>query len=281
MIIGTIGNGFVGKALQQLKCGDIEILSYDINPDSCDPKGTIIGDLNACELIFISVPTPMDRDGSCYTNIISSVLTDLKHINYNGHIVIRSTVPVGTCDELQCHFMPEFLTEKNYMFDFANNKNWFFGLLNNEALDSGFISKITKLFQLAHANTKIVHNNLHFMMNKECEMIKLFRNTFLATKISFCNEISEFCDLKRIDYETVRKFATMDERISTGHSFVPGHDGLKGFGGTCFPKDIASLHHEIKLVGMKSYIINSVIERKDKVDRPQKDWSLDKGRAVV
>ena len=78
MKIGIIGNGFVGKATNQLKCKDIEILAYDINPESCSPKGLKLTDMSICEIIFISVPTPMKQDGSCHLGIITSVLADLK-----------------------------------------------------------------------------------------------------------------------------------------------------------------------------------------------------------
>jgi UDPglucose 6-dehydrogenase len=279
MIIGIIGNGFVGKATYQLKCDDIEILAYDINPELCDPKGLKLEDLNKCSIVFISVPTPMSKDGSCHVNIIESVLDDLEKINYKNYIVLRSTVPVGTSDRLKCYFMPEFLTEKNYINDFINNKEWFFGLLNKYNKD--FMDLIKELFTLAHKNDRIKHNNIHFMTNSEAEMIKLFRNCFLATKVSFCNEMNQYCELKNIDYETVRKFATLDERILSSHSYVPGHDGSYGFGGTCFPKDTSNLRFEMVNEGMNPYILNAIIERNNNVDRPTKDWKNDKGRAYI
>jgi UDPglucose 6-dehydrogenase len=280
MLIGIIGNGFVGSALKEIKCEDIEIKTYDTNPNLCDPIGLKLDDLHVCEIIFISVPTPMNSDGSCYLNIIHSVLRELHNIQYKGHIVLRSTIPVGTCDKLKCNFMPEFLTEKNYKNDFINNKQWFFGLLNDEK-NSSFIDSITKLFLLAFKNDKIKYNDVVFLQNKECEMIKLFRNCFLATKVSFCNEIYEFCGLKETNYEIVRKYATTDERIMPNHTHVPGHDGLFGYGGTCFPKDCSSLKYEMDSVGMKSYILESVINRNVLKDRTEKDWCSDKGRAVV
>lgn len=282
MLIGVIGNGFVGKASNQLKCKDIEIYAYDINPDFCSPFGLKLEELKDCEIIFISVPTPMNKDGSCYLNIIKNVLSDLESINYNGFIVIRSTIPPGTSDSLNCYFMPEFLTEKNYMNDFVNNKNWIFGLLNNnEEKDLKFKEKITKLFDLAFENSMIEHNNLTFLTNKEAEMVKMFRNCFLSTKVSFCNEMYEFCQLKGINYENVRLLATADERILPSHSVVPGPDGQRGFGGTCFPKDTSSLRHEMQEAGMKPYIMESIIKRNEEVDRPDKDWESKKGRAVI
>jgi len=282
MIIGIIGNGFVGKATNQLKCKDVDILAYDVNPEACNPKGLQLNDLNACELIFVSVPTPMDKDGSCHLTIVKTVLTNLKEIGYKGFVVLRSTVPVGTSDDLQCYFMPEFLTEKNYIHDFIQNKDWIFGLLGlNEEKDLAFQTKIKGLFQLAFDNERIKHNTLHFLSNKEAEMVKMFRNCFLSTKVSFCNEVYEFCEKKNINYENVRKIAANDDRILHSHTGVPGHDGRKGFGGTCFPKDTASLRYEMTKAGMKPFVLDAIIERNEKIDRPEKDWALDKGRATI
>jgi UDPglucose 6-dehydrogenase len=280
--IGIIGNGFVGKATNQLKCEDIEIVAYDINPDFCHPKDLKLVDLNECEIVFISVPTPMSTDGSCHLGIVKSVLDDLVKIEYKGFIILRSTVPVGTSDELKCYFMPEFLTEKNYVNDFINNKDWIFGLMGLDAeKDTLFKNKIDELFESAFQNERIKYNTIHFLTNKEAEMVKMFRNCFLATKVSFCNEINEFCEKLNINYENVRKVAANDGRILHSHTTVPGHDGKKGFGGTCFPKDTSSLKYEMKKMGMKPYVLEAIIERNDKIDRTEKDWANDKGRAVI
>ena len=111
-------------------------------------------------------------------------------------------------------------------------------------------------------------------------MIKMFKNCFLATKVSFCNEMYEYCQLKGINYENVRNIVTKDERIGESHTIVPGPDNKKGFGGTCFPKDINSLKYEMEKINMKPYIINSVINRNN-IDRPEKDWNENKGRSVL
>jgi UDP-glucose 6-dehydrogenase len=102
MKIGIVGNGFVGKATFRLQCKDIDIIAYDINPEQCIPKGAVVSDLNKCEIVFVSVPTPMQKDGSCHLGIIQSVFKDLKNIDYQGLIVLRSTVPPGTSDSLNC-----------------------------------------------------------------------------------------------------------------------------------------------------------------------------------
>lgn len=280
MKIGIIGLGFVGKATYLLNCKDLEIIAYDINPELCNPIGTKMEDLKECEFIFISVPTPMNKDGSCHLKIVETVIKNLEIIKFNNFIVLRSTVPVGTSDVLKVFFMPEFLTEKNYEYDFINNKDWVFGL-RGDSEDERFKTQMEKLFDIAFQNGKIKYNNLTFVLNSEAEMIKMFRNCFLATKVGFCNEIYQFCCKKNINYDNVRKLACNDDRILHSHSQVPGHDGKLGFGGTCFPKDINSLIYQIDNVNGDYPILHSVMKRNEEIDRPEKDWKSDTGRAVI
>ena len=278
MQIGIIGNGFVGKATRLLECKEIEILTYDINPKLCIPLNLKLIDLLDCEIIFVSVPTPMQTNGMCHLNIVESVLNDLNEINYKNYIVLRSTVPVGTANRLNCYFMPEFLTEKNYENDFINNNEWIFGLLDDT---DDFKNKIIKLIHIAYTHKKIKHNSVTFLSNNEAEMVKLFRNCFLATKVSFCNEIYEYCSLKNINYDKMIDVACNDRRITHSHITVPGNDGSFGFGGTCFPKDISNLNFQMEKEGMKSYILKNVIERNNNKDRKHKDWEKKKGRAII
>lgn len=282
MKIGIIGNGFVGKATNILQNDNVELVIYDVNPDLCNPKNTTLDDICKTDLVFISVPTPMNTDGSCHLGILESVVSNISKLcDLNEKlIVIRSTVPPGTSDNLNCYFMPEFLTEKNFVNDFINNEHWIFGLKNTEQ-DIEFKKNIKELFTLSYKSNKIKHNNLHFVSNSEAEMIKLFRNNYLSVKVSFCNEISEFCSKKNINYENVRKLAVLDKRIGDSHTNVPGHDGKYGYGGTCFPKDTNNLKNEMKKINMKSYIIENVVQRNEQIDRPEMDWNSNKGRAVI
>jgi UDPglucose 6-dehydrogenase len=282
MKIGIIGNGFVGKATRQFETSKVSIMVYDICPELCIPPGALFDDLTMCDLIFICVPTPMEESGKCYLGIVESVMNRLTTIidPSKNFVILRSTVPPGTCDRLQCYFMPEFLTEKNYIQDVIDCPQWVFGLQNNQ-FDSIFQSKITELLHYAVEEGKIKHNSIFFRTNSEAEMIKYVRNCFLSTKVSFCNEIEEFCRQKEINYEEVRSFAMIDPRIGISHSFVPGHDGRRGFGGTCFPKDTSSLLYQMEEIGMKSYVMKSIVERNNNVDRMDQDWKEDKGRAVV
>ena len=176
--------------------------------------------------------------------------------------------------------MPEFLTEKTFKSDFINNSEWIFGL-KQTSYDIIFKERIKNLINLAYKNKCIKHNIIHFVNNNEAEMIKLFRNSFLSTKVSFCNEIYKFFEKKNISYENVRKLATNDPRIGSSHTNVPGHDGLYGYGGTCFPKDTNSLYYQMKENNLESYIIKATIERNENVDRPECDWKFNKNRAFI
>ena len=281
--IGIVGNGFVGKATRQLQSSQVQLLVYDIDPKQCSSPGLTFEELASCHLIFICVPTPMDSNGKCYLDIVESVVNKLNVVINKDHtsIVIRSTVLPGTCDRLGCYFMPEFLTEKNYVNDFMECSDWIFGLVGDSKKDEYFKENISKLFQSAYEEQKIKYNNLHFCMNKEAEMSKYFRNCYLATKVSFCNEMEEFCRMKNINYENVRELATKDKRIGSSHTAVPGHDGKRGFGGTCFPKDTSALLYEMNEVGMKSYVVSSIVSRNVEVDRVERDWNENKGRCVI
>jgi len=282
MNIGVIGSGFVGKATQQLDHSAIKLFVYDIRPELCNPIGLKLSDLKQCDVIFVCVPTPMEASGSCHLGIVESVLRDLSSVidPSKNFVVLRSTVPPGTSDRLGCYFMPEFLTEKRYVQDFIECEHWIMGLRGLPS-DDLFQDVIRALFQSAKRAGKIEHDHVVFRSNSEAEMIKYFRNTFLSVKVSFCNEMEEFCRMKGINYNQVAYAASLDSRIGSSHTAVPGPDGKRGFGGTCFPKDTNALLYEMNKVGMESYVLRGAIERNRNIDRKEEDWKEDKGRAVV
>jgi len=282
MKIGIIGSGFVGKATQQLGHSAISMVVYDIRPELCVPAGLHLSDLAECDVIFVCVPTPMESSGKCHLSIVKSVMRDLSHVidPSKNFVVLRSTVPPGTCDHLGCYFMPEFLTEKNYIQDFIQCEHWIMSLRGAPS-DETFMHTVQQLFTSAKAAGQIQSDQITFLKNSEAEMVKYFRNTFLSVKVSFCNEMEEFCRAKGIRYDLVRMATALDPRIGESHTAVPGPDGKRGFGGTCFPKDTNALLYEMGQIGMKSYVLRGAIERNCEVDRVEEDWKEDKGRAVV
>jgi UDPglucose 6-dehydrogenase len=112
------------------------------------------------------------------------------------------------------------------------------------------------------------------------EMVKYMTNTFLATKVSFANEMKMLCDELNIDYDKVVEYATYDERLGKSHWAVPGPDGKFGFGGSCFPKDINALLDLANKLEIDVFTLDGAWETNLKV-RPEKDWEDLKGRAVV
>ena len=281
--IGVIGNGFVGQASCQLNSKNIKVIAYDTRPEACVPIGTTLRDLIETDVVMISVPTPMNSNGECYTQIVRDVVCELNELNYKGIILLRSTVPVGTSDELGVFFMPEFLTEKNFLQDFVCNEEWILGVYRGCSSEKReqFVMTMNKVFETAFSEGSIKSNRVRYVSASEAEMIKMFRNCFLAVKTSFCNEMYQYCKKTNVDYEKVREFISSDKRIGPSHTRVPGPDGHFGFGGTCFPKDLSSLCCEMKKVGCLPYISEAVQKRNETIDRPEKDWKGDKGRAVV
>lgn len=270
MKIGIIGHGFVGKATHQLECDEIQVVVYDIIESLCNPPGLQISDMKDCKFILICVPTPQGKDGECVTDYVADVIRNIKKagiINKKNncsdpYIVVRSTVPVGFCDSVGAYFFPEFLTEKNYINDFINCNNWIIGSNGDQV----FEKDISELFNLAKSSEKIMNNNLTFVSTQEAELIKYTRNCFLATKVAFFNEIQELCENIGVEYEIVRRGVISDHRIGESHTMVPGHNGNKGFGGHCLPKDISALNYFLNKQtdgDNCNYILRSVIRRNE------------------
>ena len=110
-------------------------------------------------------------------------------------------------------------------------------------------------------------------------MVKYFTNCFLATKVSFSNEIRQVCEKINVDYDKVVEYGLYDQRIGKTHFSSPGPDGKFGFGGSCFPKDINALISFAESAGMNPAVLKSVWNKNLEV-RPEKDWEQLKGRAV-
>jgi len=269
--LGQVGNGFVGGAARQLECKQNIVCVYDIDPDKCMPIGTTLQDVAQCDIVFVAVPTPSRKDGTCHIDIVVSVVKQLKKANPESNIIIRSTVPPGTCQALDVHFMPEFLTEANANEDFRNNPLWILGKNNADV-------PLQQLLTNAKQAGILKSDTLMTMSTTEAVLVKYTRNCFLSVKVSFFNELYDACQQHNCNYDAVRLAAAADTRIGTGHTLVPGPDGRRGFGGHCFPKDVAAWCH---FNSQEHSIVNAARKRNLKLDRIEQDWRKDKGRAVV
>lgn len=269
MRIGIVGGGFVGSATALLRCPDIDVVIYDLDPTKCSPPGTGVADLIGRDLVFVCVPTPAYEDGRCNTTIVERCIQSLKAAGVTN-LVLRSTVPPGTSDRLDVLFMPEFLTEANWRQDFYQCRDWFFGVRSAEDTRT-----LQALLDIAAQHGVISSSRAHFLTPTEAELVKYARNCFLATKIGFCNEMYRLCESVGASYESLKLGLTTDPRIGGSHTGVPGYDGHFGFGGTCLPKDTAAIAAFLRGRGVASPILDAVVHRNKTVDRPERDWEED------
>lgn len=264
--IGIIGGGFVGSATALLECEEIRVLIWDVLPERRKPLAlTYDAFCLNCDAYFICVPTPRStQDASSCLEYVDSALGELfkQGCFINTPIFLRSTVPVGTCDRYELSSFPEFLTERNWRQDFISTSKWICGAMDD--LDGDFLAN---LLQVAHKHGKIESAEIVLCKPSEAEMVKYARNCFLATKVAYFNELSAFCERKELDFESVRSMIVQDERIGESHSRVPGPDGKKGFGGTCFPKDLSSLIWQMCELAVQCPILQAVEERNTTLDR--------------
>ena len=280
----------------------IEVYIYDIRPEACQPPGMTLEQLDSeCDLVFLCLPTPLNHDGSCYTKILEDTIARCS----NPYKVIRSTIPVGFAAKHGCYFMPEFLTEAKWENDFRSTKEWIVGIPTtsqmvvshgqssseendkliaqnlSEIQHNEFKTRMNKLIKRSHKNSAIDSRTIVFCDTNEAEMLKLMKNCFLSAKVGLMNEFYDFCSATRTDYNTVTGLAKKDVRMGTSHFQVPGPDGRRGFGGTCFPKDTHSLYCQMNARGLHPQIYPAILARNDTIDRADREWSRDVWRTTI
>ena len=278
MNIGIIGQGFVGNAVYQKFKNYYDVLTYDLDESKSNSNVNEI--IYKCENIFVCLPTPMNKDGSCNINIVEQVLAGIDlttdNLETERNIIIKSTIPPGTTakwnllfESLNIVFNPEFLTERNAIKDYENQNRIILGGVRPATTELKRV--FSKVFPKAHI---IKTDSTH------AEMVKYLTNTFLSVKVSFANEIFQLCDGLGIDYDKVVEYATYDERLGKSHWNVPGHDGDFGFGGHCFPKDLKALLYLTEKLGTINNVLCATNETNNNV-RKNRDWEGMKGRAVT
>jgi UDPglucose 6-dehydrogenase len=280
--IGIIGSGFVGSAVRygfSPNVGvDADVRVYD--KDQSKSTHTLQEVVIESDIIFLSVPTPSNKDGTINLDIVDSALNDINEIylaSANNIILLRSTVVPGTTRKLQekypklrIVFNPEFLTERSANFDFINQTRFILGGNFND------VSKVSELFKERFGKTiSIIETNY-----ETAELIKYMTNTFFATKISFLNDMKLLSDECGAIWEHALEGFVRDGRVGHSHLNVPGHDGKLGFGGSCFPKDIQALIKYGDEIGVDMGVLKAAWETNLKV-RPERDWEQLKGRAIV
>ena len=192
-------------------------------------------------------------------------------------VLVRSTIVPGTTtgfaekyNNLTFVFNPEFLTERSAKFDFINQSRFVLGGSPENT------SKVADLFRFRFGNsTPMVETNF-----ETAEFIKYMNNCYFATKVSFMNEMRLIADNSNVDWQTAVDGFVRDGRVGHSHLSVPGPDGKFGFGGSCFPKDMQALIKYADSIGIDTNVLSGAWKTNIEV-RPERDWELLKGRAVM
>lgn len=217
MRIGIIGCGVVGGTL-------IEWLKAHTKHDLrlVDPPKGYEASLTGCDYVFVSVPVPASGRGQDTTLLEDAI--DRAHKANCANIFVRSTVLPGTNDYFGTIAMPEFLTERRAYEDFCTLPILVGGEFRELNFDEVFPDK-----------------TIIKMSNKEAELAKLAHNCFGAFKVTYFNIIEELSRKLGAKYPNVLGGAMLTEFIEPTHTLVPGPDGLRGYGGKCFPENVDAM----------------------------------------
>lgn len=229
--VGIVGLGIVGGTLASaLEATGVAVRGYDKYRPAGAPE-----DLAGCEVVFVCVPTPRSDDGGHdLTEVWAAVGAVAPHLDEGAIVGVRSTVPPGTCAQLQPAFprlriasVPEFLVATNPLETLVNPDRIVIGATGEAAASIAAL-----LGPLAPAAPVIVVPPTH------AELIKLASNAMLAAKVTMANELAEVCRRFGVAWDEVRGAVAADHRIGTSHLEVTAE---RGFGGACLPKDLDGL----------------------------------------
>ena len=281
--IGIIGNGFVGSSVSfgfspQTGCDGVDIKIYD--KDESKATHTMSEVVNDSDVIFVSVPTPSNTDGSINLDIVYDVFNNIEKCREEGSepvLLLRSTVTPGTTRKLQIGFHnlrivfnPEFLTERSAKLDFINQSRF---VLGGNVVDTTIVAELYKWRFGQHI--PVIKTDY-----ETAELIKYMNNTFFATQVSFMNEMKLVSDEVGANWEHCVEGFSLDGRVGHSHLNVPGPDGKMGYGGSCFPKDIQAMINFMNKMGVSPNVLEGSWKTNLEV-RPEEDWKELKGRAVV
>ena len=237
MFIGIVGVGFVGNALKQsFKKKNLNILLYD--------KYKNIGSFEEVlksDFLFLCLPTNLNKKNNLDKNEILDICDKLNLNNFDGLVIIKSTIEPNTINILENKFKnlkfihnPEFLTARTAEYDFHNQKHIVIGKSNN--CSDVDIQNLSRFYNLHYPDAEI-----SICSSNESESMKLFCNSFYSVKIQFFNELYDFCIKNDINFNKVRKLMLKNDWINPMHTNVPGPDGKLSYSGMCLPKDSEAL----------------------------------------
>lgn len=271
--IGIIGYGFLGKAFMFGFSQHAILKIYDKYNNIYNSLNNAV---NHSDFLMVGVPTPMKKDGGQdLSNIKDAVKQIISVAKSNKIIIIRSTIIPGTtryfANKYPKHsflFHPEFLTERNANLDFINAARIIIGHEQNNNLAA---KKLKEIYRYRFPNTLI-----YLTSWETAELVKYISNSFFAVKLSFLNEIYDIAKSIGISYPELIKLWLADNRIGDSHTNIPGHDGYRGYGGKCLPKDIQAFIHWAEGEGLSVEMCKTAGKINRKI-RLKEDWLEIKG----
>jgi UDPglucose 6-dehydrogenase len=317
--VAVIGQGFVGGSLTTVftergfdvytydkagvrKPGGKPAYMHDLTDRGHERQGTEVQSVKGLVfamqelgktfsgVYFVCLPTPMLGNGDADLSIVEGVLKEMADVPGAARVVvIKSTVPPGTCERwnkaynpygLHIVFNPEFLREMSALDDMRNQDRIILGGPRPH------INKVKQLFEAAFPNVPVKKTS-----STTAEMVKYITNVHLAVKVSLANEFYQICEAldakgANVDYDKCIEYATMDERLGKSHWKVPGPmpasdtgEPALGFAGSCFIKDLNALMAVARKLGIDPKTMSGAWEKNLEV-RPQRDWEKLVGRAV-
>lgn len=264
MKIGVVGNGVVGRATARCwmeHCD--EVRANDVLPER---RTHSLADTLACDMVFVCLPTPQVKDDlECDLSAVEAFCDGAA--GHEGGLVLKSTVPIGTTRRLRERYKlpglvhsPEFLTARCALIDACIPSRNLIGGLFPSSGDAWVVSPTAVRLHQLYAR-RFPGTLLAIMSSDESEAVKLFQNGFFAVKVAYWNECRTLADKLRLNWPMVMAGVLSDGRIAHAHTKVPGPDGKRGFGGTCLPKDAASLAACLEAAGLEATVTRAALER--------------------
>jgi UDPglucose 6-dehydrogenase len=251
MRVGIIGYGFVGKAIAHCYRGEDVVIR-----DPKLKKSAELSEFNNCDAIYVCVPSPSREDGSCDSTILEQTIHELLFVTVSQQIPIicKTTAPPSVYQRLLDQYpnivhVPEFLTAANHIQDYINteyivvggNKEWCERAIEILDYHLGISNDIIKIVDI-----------------KTAALYKYMMNSYLAAKVTFMNEFHKLASAQGVNWRDLTDIASYDNRIGMSHMNVPGTDGKYGWGGACFPKDMAAIINEAKSLDVDFKLLKQI-----------------------
>ena len=253
-IIGILGCGVIGSAIYKaFKNKKFKVIGHD------KKFQTKLKDLLSSKIIFVCLPTPINKSGASDLSILKREINKLSILKYTGIVCIKSTVPPGTSKSLKQKYKkmriincPEFLRERYAYKDFVNYGLCIIGSDYKNNKDIKFVKSLHKPF------TK----EFKVVTLTEAELIKYFHNTYNALRVVFANSFFDLTKFYSSNYDKVLEMVCLRNGIT--NKYLQCSKNIRGFAGYCLPKDTSSLSSIVKKNKLNLNIWKFILEENNK-----------------